>query len=58
MTVSTILAGKGHEVVSVEPNASLADAVPIEMVDIFRASTNAGAAVDEDSVFSLPHDQS
>ena len=27
MTVSTILAGKGREVVSVEPSASLADAV-------------------------------
>ena len=27
--------------------ASLADAAPLEMVDIFRASANAGAAVDE-----------
>jgi predicted CoA-binding protein len=27
--------------------ASLAEAVPLEMVDIFRASANAGAAVDE-----------
>jgi len=27
--------------------ASLADAVPLDMVDIFRASANAGAAVDE-----------
>ena len=43
--VNPMLAGRtihGREVV-----ASLADAVPIEMVDIFRASTNAGAAVDE-----------
>ena len=27
--------------------ASLAEAAPLEMVDIFRASVNAGAAVDE-----------
>jgi hypothetical protein len=27
--------------------ASLADAAPLEMVDIFRASANAGAVVDE-----------
>ena len=39
MTVSTILAGKGREVVSVEPSASLADAVrPL-------ASKRIGAAV-------------
>ena len=28
-------------------SARLADAAPLEMVDIFRASANAGAAVDE-----------
>ena len=39
MTVSTILAGKGHEVVSVEPNASLADAVRL------LASKRIGAAL-------------
>jgi predicted CoA-binding protein len=43
--VNPLLAGRaihGRTVV-----ASLADAVPLEMVDIFRASANAGAAVDE-----------
>jgi CBS domain-containing protein len=39
MTVSTILAGKGREVVSVEPNASLADAVRL------LASKRIGAAL-------------
>ena len=43
--VNPLLAGRaihGRTVV-----ASLAEAVPLEMVDIFRASANAGAAVDE-----------
>jgi predicted CoA-binding protein len=43
--VNPLLAGRtirGRAVV-----ASLADAMPLEMVDIFRASANAGAAVDE-----------
>src|SRR5690242_649518 len=43
--VNPLLAGRsihGRRVV-----ASLAEAVPLEMVDIFRASANAGAAVDE-----------
>ena len=43
--VNPLLAGRtihGRTVV-----ASLADAMPLEMVDIFRASANAGAAVDE-----------
>ena len=39
MTVSTILAGKGREVVSVEPSASLADAVRL------LAGKRIGAAV-------------
>jgi CBS domain-containing protein len=39
MTVSTILAGKGREVVSVEPSASLADAVRV------LAGKRIGAAV-------------
>ena len=39
MTVSTILAGKGREVVSVEPSASLADAVQL------LAGKRIGAAV-------------
>ena len=53
------LLSRGYEVVPVNPMlagraihgcpvvASLADATPLEMVDIFRASANAGAAVDE-----------
>ncbi len=43
--VNPMLAGRtihGRTVV-----ASLAEAVPLEMVDIFRASANAGAAVDD-----------
>src|SRR5215813_4064327 len=43
--VNPLLAGRiihGRTVV-----ASLAEAVPLDMVDIFRASANAGAAVDE-----------
>jgi predicted CoA-binding protein len=43
--VNPMLAGRtihGRTVV-----ASLADAAPLEMVDVFRASANAGAAVDE-----------
>jgi uncharacterized protein len=43
--VNPMLAGRtihGRVVV-----ASLAEAAPLEMVDIFRASTNAGVAVDE-----------
>ncbi len=43
--VNPLLAGRaihGRTVV-----ASLAEAAPLEMVDIFRASANAGAAVDE-----------
>ena len=43
--VNPLLAGRtihGRTVV-----ASLADAAPLDMVDIFRASANAGAAVDE-----------
>jgi predicted CoA-binding protein len=43
--VNPLLAGRtihGRMVV-----ASLAEAAPLEMVDIFRASANAGAAVDE-----------
>ena len=39
MTVSTILAGKGREVISVEPSASLADAVRL------LASKRIGAAL-------------
>jgi predicted CoA-binding protein len=53
------LLSRGYDVVPVNPMlagraihgrrvvGSLADAVPLEMVDIFRASANAGAAVDE-----------
>ena len=53
------LLGRGYDVTPVNPLlagrtihgravvASLADAMPLEMVDIFRASANAGAAVDE-----------
>jgi uncharacterized protein len=43
--VNPLLAGRtihGRTIV-----AQLAEAVPLEMVDIFRASANAGAAVDE-----------
>ena len=43
--VNPMIAGRtihGRSVV-----ASLADAAPLEMVDVFRASTKAGAAVDE-----------
>jgi uncharacterized protein len=53
------LLSRGYDVVPVNPMlagrvihgrpvvGSLAEAVPFEMVDIFRASANAGAAVDE-----------
>jgi uncharacterized protein len=53
------LLSRGYDVVPVNPMlagrvihgrpvvGSLAEAVPLEMVDIFRASANAGAAVDE-----------
>jgi hypothetical protein len=45
MSVNPMLTGRaihGRKVV-----ASLAEATPLEMVDIFRASANAGAVVDE-----------
>jgi predicted CoA-binding protein len=43
--VNPLLAGSTIHGRPVVP--SLADAVPLDMVDIFRASANAGAAVDE-----------